>query len=207
MKRDFLEGLGLEKEAIDKIMAENGADLEREKAKTTTAKADLADAQAKLNTANTELETLKKANGDIAAVQQQLSELQTKYDTDTTALKGQIADRDYSDAISKAIAEKGLKFSSKAAEKAFIADLMDNRLEVKDGVPSGFDERVKAHREADPDAFAPDKPAPSFGTRPVGGGGQHQTTGETLAEQLGKASAEQSKAANNIISGYLKGEY
>lgn len=32
MKRDFLEGLGLEKDTVDKIMAENGADLEREKA-------------------------------------------------------------------------------------------------------------------------------------------------------------------------------
>ena len=31
MKRDFLEALGLEKETVDKIMAENGADLEREK--------------------------------------------------------------------------------------------------------------------------------------------------------------------------------
>ena len=31
MKRKFLEDLGLEKEAIDKIMAENGADIEAEK--------------------------------------------------------------------------------------------------------------------------------------------------------------------------------
>ena len=49
MKRDFLEALGLEKETVDKIMAENGADLEREKAKTTAARADLADAQGKLS--------------------------------------------------------------------------------------------------------------------------------------------------------------
>ena len=33
MKREFLRGLGLEKETVDKIMAVNGADLEREKAK------------------------------------------------------------------------------------------------------------------------------------------------------------------------------
>ena len=53
MKRDFLEALGLEKETVDKIMAENGADLEREKAKTTAARADLADAQGKLSAAQT----------------------------------------------------------------------------------------------------------------------------------------------------------
>lgn len=34
MKRDFLESLGLEKDAVDKIMAENGADLEKEKSRT-----------------------------------------------------------------------------------------------------------------------------------------------------------------------------
>ena len=38
MKREFWEGLGLEKETVDKIMAENGSDLEREKARTTAAK-------------------------------------------------------------------------------------------------------------------------------------------------------------------------
>lgn len=35
MKREFLEGL--DKKTVDKIMAENGADLEREKAKTAAA--------------------------------------------------------------------------------------------------------------------------------------------------------------------------
>lgn len=37
MKREFLEGLGIEKENIDKIMAKNGKDIEAEKAKTTSA--------------------------------------------------------------------------------------------------------------------------------------------------------------------------
>ncbi len=68
MKRDFLEALGLEKETVDKIMAENGTDLEREKAKTTAARADLADAQGKLSAAQTELEGLNKAGGVIAAI-------------------------------------------------------------------------------------------------------------------------------------------
>ena len=33
MKREFLESLGLEKDAIDQIMAENGKDITREKNK------------------------------------------------------------------------------------------------------------------------------------------------------------------------------
>ena len=35
MKTEFLKGLGLEQDAIDKIMAENGKDVAAEKAKTT----------------------------------------------------------------------------------------------------------------------------------------------------------------------------
>lgn len=154
MKREFLEGLGLEKEAVDKIMAENGADLEREKAKTTAAKADLADAQGKLSAAQTELEGLKKAGGDIGKLQQQLTDLQVKYDTDTKALRGQLDDRDYSDAINGFIAEKGLKFSSKSAERAFITAFKEKKLERKDGAFVGADDFLKAQQEADPAAFS-----------------------------------------------------
>lgn len=170
MKREFLEGLGLEKETVDKIMAENGADLEREKAKTTAAKADLADAQGKLTAAQTELDGLKKAGGDIGRLQQQLTDLQAKYDNDTGDLRSQLADRDYSDAISRAISGKGLKFSSKSAQQAFTAALKEKKLELKDGELTGLDDFIKAQKEADPDAFAPDKAPPRI-VGPMGGGG------------------------------------
>lgn len=172
MKREFLEGLGLEKETIDKIMAENGADLEREKAKTTAAKADLADAQGKLTAAQTELDGLKKSNGDIAAVQKQLTDLQAKYDKDTGDLRTQLADRDYTDAIARGISGKGLKFSSKSARQAFEAALKEKKLELKDGELSGLDDFIKVQKESDPDAFAPDKPAPRIVIGLGGGNGQ-----------------------------------
>ena len=122
MTREFLKKLGLEDAAIDQILDENMDDIGKEKAKTTAAKAALTEAQGQLTAAQTELEGLKTAGGDIAAVRQQLTELQAKYDTDTKALQGQLADRDYGDAISRAIAGRGLKFSSKSAERAFTAE-------------------------------------------------------------------------------------
>jgi hypothetical protein len=36
MKREFLEELGVEKEVIDKIMAENGKDINAEKSKVVS---------------------------------------------------------------------------------------------------------------------------------------------------------------------------
>lgn len=208
MKREMLEGLGLEKEVVDKIMAENGADLEREKAKTTAAKADLADAQGRLSAATAELETMKKSNSDTAAVQQQLTDLQAKYDKDTGDLRTQLADRDYSDAIARAISGKGLKFSSKSAERAFTAALKERKLELKDGELSGLDDFVKAQREADPDAFAPDKPAPRFATGAGSGGGhgeppEHVPANVAQAKEMGAARSANSKATQDVVSHYL----
>ena len=170
MTREFLKNLGLEDAAIDSILNENMQDIGKEKAKTNAAKADLADAQGKLASAQTELEGLKKANGDIAAIQQQFTDLQAKYDKDTGDLRGQLADRDYSDAISRGISSKGLKFSSKSAERAFTAALKEKKLELKDGELTGLDDFIKAQKEADPDAFAPDKAPPRI-VGPMGGGG------------------------------------
>lgn len=171
MTREFLKNLGLEDAAIDNILNENMADIGKEKAKTTAAKADLADAQGKFADAQSELETLKKAGGDAAAVQQQLTELQARYDKDTGDLRTQLADRDYADAIGKAITGKGLKFSSKSAERAFTAALKEQKLELKDGELSGLDDFIKAQKESDPEAFAPDKAPPRFVTGSGNGGG------------------------------------
>lgn len=208
MKREMLEGLGLEKEVVDKIMAENGADLEREKAKTTAAKADLADAQGRLSAATAELEAIKKSNGDTAAVQQQLTDLQAKYDKDTGDLRTQLADRDYSDAIARAITSKGLKFSSKSAERAFTAALREQKLELKDGELSGLDDFVKAQREADPEAFAPDKPAPRLATGAGSGAGhgeppKYVPANVAQAKEMGAARSANSKATQDVVSHYL----
>lgn len=170
MKREFLEGLGLEKEAIDRILDENSKDIVRWKQKAETAEADKAAAEQQLADRDKDMEDLRKSAADADGIKQQLEDLQTKYKADTEQYQTQLADRDYNDALTRAIGEKGIKFSSKAAEKAFLSDLKTNRLEMKDGALVGFEEYHKAQLEADPTAFQGDKPAPSF-VHPVGAGG------------------------------------
>lgn len=170
MTRDFLKNLGLEDAAIDKILDENMRDIGKEKGNAATAQTELTTAQEKLKTALGELEGLKKDGGDIGKLQQQLTDLQAKYDTDIKALQGQLDDRDYSDAITGFIAEKGLKFSSKSAEKAFIAAFKEKKLERKDGAFVGADDFLEAQKKADPEAFAPGKAPPRI-VEPMGGGG------------------------------------
>ena len=59
-------------------------------------------------------------------------------------------------------AAAGLKFSSVSAKNAFLADLKAKGLTLQDdGKLLGFDDFVKEYKGADPDAFAPDKPAPT----------------------------------------------
>lgn len=177
MKRDFLEGLGLEKDVVDKILDENSRDIGREKQKADQAKEDLAVAQKSLADRDKDIEELKKSNGDAEGIRKQLEELQGKYTKETAEYKAQIADRDYSDAINKVINDKGIKFSSKAAERAYVADLKTKGLKLENGAFEGFDEWHKAQMDADPSAFQTSKPAPSF-AKPVGTGGAPASEGK-----------------------------
>lgn len=106
----------------------------------------------------------------VESLRKQLSEQQRKSSKEIEEYKSQLAARDYADAMSKAVTAKGIKFSSKAAEKAYLANLHEKHLELKDGELTGFDEWHKAQVEADPTAFQSDKPAPTF-AKPVGTGG------------------------------------
>lgn len=196
MTRDFLKNLGLEDAAIDKILDENMQDIGKEKTKASSAQNELAALKEELQKAKTELESM----GDVSAIQKQVADLQAE----TEQYKAQLADRDYSDALTRTIADKGIKFSSKAAEKAYIADLKAKRLELKDGALVGFDDYHKAQLEADPAAFQPDKPAPKF-TRAIGtGGAPDAKTPENVAQAkaMGAARAATLKASNDVFNQY-----
>jgi hypothetical protein len=153
----------------------------------------LSTVQAKLDKSVAERGEMKSQE-DYAELKKQLDELQTKYNTETEQFKTQLSDRDYADALTRAIAGANIKFSSKAAEKAFIADLKANRLEMKDGNLEGFSEYHKAQLEADPTAFQSDKPAPTF-AKVIGAGGEPATEskGAMYAKQFNSQYATTTK--------------
>lgn len=188
MKKDELIAIGLSDEQAEKVFAINGRDIERYKKAADTARADLDAANATITQRDKDIEELRKSSGDADGVKKQLEELQAKYQTETQQYQQQIADRDYADAVHRSIADKGVKFSSKAAEKSFVADLTANRLTVKDGTLDGFDAYLKIQRESDPDAFQGENPNPSF-TRPAGAGGKPgvESKGAMFAKQFNQA--------------------
>ena len=184
MKREFLKNLGLEDETIDKILDEASKDIGKEKQKREQAEADLKTAKEQLANRDKDLEELKKSAGDVKAVQDKLDELQSKYDTETADYKKQLEERDYAEAMSSAIAGAGIKFSSKAAEKAFRTELKAKGLTVKDGTLEGFAEYLKGQKEADPEAFAPEKPGPIIHQVGAGGNPGNLSAGAKAAQKF-----------------------
>lgn len=79
--------------------------------------------------------------------------------------------RPYGHTVETAVA--GLKFTSTAAKKAFVADLTAKKLTVQDGKLLGLDDFVNAYKQSDPSAFASENPVPQF-VRP--GTPQQRTT-------------------------------
>ena len=92
MQRKFLEDLGLEKDVIDKIMDENGKDINREKGKAEEFKTQL----------DTAKETLKSFEGvDIKDLQGKVATLTSDLQKKENEYKNQLAERDFNDAVSK----------------------------------------------------------------------------------------------------------
>lgn len=76
MKREMLKELGLTDEQIDKIMTENGNDIEKHKAAAETSKAELDGLKTQLAERDKQLKELQANTGDNAALKEQLEALQ-----------------------------------------------------------------------------------------------------------------------------------
>lgn len=93
MERKFLKDLGLADDVIEKVMAENGKDINELKSAAETSKTTLADLQKQISDRDKQLDTLKKSSGDNEALKKQITDLQeanktakTEYDTNLKKL-------------------------------------------------------------------------------------------------------------------------
>lgn len=173
MKTEELTALGLTEEQAKNVQALNGRDVEKAKAQTEGLKEQIVSLNQQLSERSKDLEELKAKSGDAESTKQELEKLQEKYKADTEAFQKALSDRDYSDAMKSAIASKQIQFSSKAAEKQFLADLKEKNLPLKEGAMEGFDAFMQAMAEADPHMFTEqpkslDSPPPMYTTGGTG---------------------------------------
>lgn len=157
MKRKFLEDLGLAKEDIDSIMAENGKDVEK-------ARADYEDVKAQLETANATITDLKKNNVDNEKLQNKV----TEYETEITKLKDEAAKKDFNYRLEDAL--KGSKAKNLKALKALLD--MD-KVKLEGDKFTGLEEQLTALKESDAYLFDAEEQQPPQlgGFKPTNTGG------------------------------------
>jgi len=193
MKREFLEGLGLEKEAIDKIMGEHGKTVETHKQKATDVSASLDDVKAQLAQRDKDLKVLKdqaKGNEDLQA---KFTDLETKYNQDKLDYETKLKETQLSSALKLALA-------GKVHDADLVASLIDkNTIELgADGnVTKGLDEQIKTLQESKSFLFVPESTTAKIaGTKPAGTG----KTGDDLPLDIGSNFAKEANSKGTPAS-------
>lgn len=173
MKRSFLEELGLEKDVIDKIMDENGKDVEKAKGSLTDVQQERDELKKQISDRDEQLETLKKAKGNSEELQKQIEQLQA----DNKQIK-------IDTAAERALA--GAKAKNITAAKALLK--LDGAELADDGTIKGLAEQIDAVKKDNDYLFEADKPTktkPSVKGATPGEGNDDKPTGIT-AEQFRK---------------------
>ena len=137
MKREYLKSLELSEEIIDKIMDENGKDVEAVKNKY----ADYDNIKVQLKEANKQIENFK--NMDIDKIKKAADDWKKKFDKSEQTHKEQIDKLKKETAIKTAIADK-------AQDIDIVAKLFDmDKITVdEDGKVSGVDKELTAMQES-----------------------------------------------------------
>ncbi len=146
MKRKYLEDLGLDKEVIDKIMEENGRDIEAAKGELEAITKERDSLKTTVSDRDKQLEDLKKSTGDAQKLKATIEQLQA--DNKKIGIDA---------AIEKALT--GAKAKNLTAVKALLKDLDKAEL-ADDGTVKGLEDQIKALQKADDSKFlfADDKP-------------------------------------------------
>lgn len=112
---------------------------------------DLANLKSQLETAGTDANKLSD-------LQSKFDTLQTTYDNAKNDFAQQFAKQAYKYAIENRVNQ--LKFSSNAAKRAFLSEVLDKNLTMNGDDVLGFDDFVNAYKTQDAGAFADDKQTP-----------------------------------------------
>ena len=144
MKRDFLRELGIDEEAVDKIMAENGRDIEKAKAGKVDMETQLAEIKNQLAERDNQLEELKKSSKNSEDLEKKIQELQDLNKQNSDVYEAKLKQLEVDKIIDLALVE--VKAKNTKAVKSLLN--LDNP-EIVDGKIKGLDEQIKKLQESD----------------------------------------------------------
>ena len=140
MKREFLRELGLTDEQIDKIMAENGKDIEKYKTLAETKEAELKQVKQQLEEANAQIEKFKDM--DIESIKAAAEDYKQKYEKAKEEAQREIEQIKFNYAIEKALT------NAKARNVKAVKALLDlENLQLADDKILGLDEQLERIKE------------------------------------------------------------
>ncbi len=140
MKREFLKELELTDEAIDKIMAENGKDIEGFKSKVSTLETERDGLKTQLDEANTQIEGFKEL--DVDGIKAAADEWKQKAEQAEQDAQKQLTELKFNHALESKLA------GTKAKDTTIVAGLLDrDALKLTDDGILGLDEQLSKIKE------------------------------------------------------------
>lgn len=155
MKRAQLEAMGLEQEAIDKIIALHGADIEAEKAKAKPLLDELESYKGQLATAKEQLDSFK--GKDPKELLDTIEQLKRDMESQAKAFEEEKATAAFHDSIKAAIKELDGK-----NDKAIMAMLDLDTLKASKNQTEDIKKALDAVKESDAYLFASKEPINNF---------------------------------------------
>lgn len=204
MKRSFLKELGLESDVIDKIMAENGKDIEKYKSDIEDYVSEIKDLKAGKVDVSKEIEkAIKKKEEEY----KERFEKADKYDSvfkELETLKKDNAAKEYVKNVEKFFEENGIDFTSSLAKEAILNKFKEKDFKLKeDKFGEDAINFMKELKESNKDAFKEieNNNANNTYTYTPKGGNSSGGKVESLGERLAKQSIESNTNNHNYFGG------
>lgn len=150
MNREFLESLELEKEVIDKVMAEHGKAINTNKQTLEEAQTTAQTLKEQLEERDTDLKELKGKATNSDDLEAQLETLNEKYQAETQTLQERLDLQKKQSEIRLGVTKAGAK-----NEKAVMALLDSEAVQINDDGVQGLKEQIEKLQETDDYLFEP----------------------------------------------------
>ena len=164
MKREFLKTMGLTEEQIDKVMAENGNDINDLRTQVSTLTTERDGIKDQLKQRDADINELKKSSASAEELKKQVTDLEDKYKKETGELTAKLEKQNFDAKLDLALAGK---VKNVKAAKA----LLDvEKIKLKEDALDGLEAQLTALKTSDAYLFteAPTPPNPK-GNPPAGG--------------------------------------
>ena len=205
MKREELKQIAeLTDEQLDKIMAINGADVEKVKAKVTALEADLKQAKETIDKTNTEFEALKSSNAGAEEYKTKYEALVAENEAKAKQAEAERILREKTENISNRFNTvlKDKKFSHDAIREAYLKKFGE-ALESKDFEGQSDEQIIHTLTKDDATAFTGVTAVKLQGGRPMGTGYGYSSVKDIMQSDMTR---EQKRAAiaENIAKGNIE---